>query len=405
MNSIKNSVLKALDKPAEYGPDIDLSEYDIDKPVVDDLTVDKLSQDVLKATDRISFNVDNISYIQVNEQALYRIMEKQLSKYGVKIMPLNKALEEYSFARELAWRIIEPDRDKYTAYTYLYGGELGFFIYVPPDTKVPIPVYNCLIITSDKKIQLVHNIIYVDKGSELHVVTGCAVPHGVSKGLHIGISEFYVGENARLTYAMIHAWASGLHVRPRTSVYVEKNSEFVNYYAVYSPVASVQSYPKIVLKENSRVYSATIVSGTGDGVYDHGVKTILSEKNSSSEIVSRVIARDSSKIYARADIEAYSRDTRGHIECLGLLMSSSAFISSIPIISSREPGALLTHEAAIGYIADREVEYLMSKGFDESEAKSLIVRGFMNIDVPGLPISVKREIDRILDIVVKQAVG
>lgn len=405
MKNVSDELLKALNKPAEYGPDLDLSIYDIEKPVISDLDTENLDKNVLKATSRVSLSIENISYIQVNEQALYKLMEKQLSKYGVKIVPLKKALDENNFVRELAWRIIKPDTDKYTAYTYLYGGELGFFIYVPPNTKVPIPVYNCLVITSDKRVQFAHNIIYVDSGSEINVVTGCAVPHGVSNGLHIGISEFYIGKNARLTYAMIHAWTSGLHVRPRTSVYVEKGGEYVNYYAIYSPVASVQSYPKIYLEENSRVYVASIASGTGSGIYDLGTKTVLGGKNSSSEIISRVIAKDESKIYSRADIEALSSDTRGHIECLGLILSSNALISSIPTISSREPGAILTHEAAIGYIADREVEYLMSKGFTESEAKSIIIRGFMNIDVPGLPTSVRREIDRILDIVVKQAVG
>jgi len=47
----------------------------------------------------------------------------------------------------------------------------------------------------------------------------------------------------------------------------------------------------------------------------------------------------------------------------------------------------------------------MSKGFSENEAKAILIRGFMNIDAPGIPVSIKAEADRILDMVSKYAVG
>jgi len=282
---------------------------------------------------------------------------------------------------------------------------VGYFIYVPPNTKVPIPVYTCLALISDRKIQFAHNIVYVDEGSELHLVTGCAVPHGVYEGLHIGVSEYYVARNAKLTFTMVHAWSRGVHVRPRTGVVVEEGGEYVDYYVIYSPVASLQTFPTVYLRRGSRAYLAGVVAGSGSGVYDVGSRAILEESTASAEIISRNVAYEESKIYARAEIEALEQDTRGHIECLGLILSDKAMISSIPVISSRKPGAILSHEAAIGIIAREELEYLMSKGFTESEAKSIIVRGFMNIDAPGIPKPVRREIDRILDLVAKYAVG
>jgi len=300
---------------------------------------------------------------------------------------------------------LRPDLDKYTAATYLYGGEIGYFIYVPPNVKVPIPIYTCLAITSDEKIQFAHNIVYVDEGAEAHLVTGCAVPHGIRDGLHIGISEFYVGRNARLTFSMIHAWSEKLHVRPRTSVNVEEGGEYVSYYIIYSPVASIQTYPMVRVSRDGKAYLANIIAASGNGIYDIGSKVQLLGNNSSTEIVSRVVARGKSKTYARAAIEAYTSNTKGHIECLGLLLSENAQISSIPVITSKKPGALLSHEAAIGIIAEKELEYLMSRGFTEEEARAILIRGFMSIDVPGIPRSIKIEVNRILDLVTRYAVG
>lgn len=395
-------VLKALEKPALYGPDIDLSKYRIEEPGVEE--VREVDQVVVNTASRVGLDSSSLAYIQKNEQALATMMTKLLEKYGVVVLPTREALTKESIARELAWRLVDPAGDKYTAFTYLYGGEVGYFIYVPPGVKVPIPIYTCLSIVTNNVVQTSHNIVYVDEGAEAHLVTGCTISHGVKDGIHIGISEFYVARNAKLTYTMLHAWARGLHVRPRTAVKVGEGGEYVSYYVTYSPVASIQTYPVVYLDRNARAYLASIIASSEEGVYDVGSRAVLEKPGAAVENVSRVVARDVSETYARAEIEALELDTKGHIECLGLLLSTNAVISSIPIITSRKRGALLSHEAAIGLVAEEEIDYLMSRGFTEEEAKSVLVRGFMNIDAP-LPPSIKKQVDYILDMVAKYAVG
>jgi Fe-S cluster assembly scaffold protein SufB len=57
----------------------------------------------------------------------------------------------------------------------------------------------------------------------------------------------------------------------------------------------------------------------------------------------------------------------------------------------------MSHEAAVGKIDQREIEYLMARGVDEDEAVSTIVRGFLNVDIEGLPASLKNKIDKIIN--------
>lgn len=54
----------------------------------------------------------------------------------------------------------------------------------------------------------------------------------------------------------------------------------------------------------------------------------------------------------------------------------------------------LSHEAAVGKVAKEEIEYLMARGMDEEEATSTIVRGFLNVDIMGLPPELKEYIDK-----------
>ncbi|MEZ0346820.1 MAG: SufD family Fe-S cluster assembly protein [Infirmifilum sp.] len=400
----KDSVLKALNKPAPYGPDIDLSIYKSANPLsTEEGFTDGLERSI---EEKVGVTYKQLSYFQWGETALAKAMAEKFKGIGVIVEPLNRALERNELARRLAWKLIPPDTDKYTAHTYLYGKETGYFIYVPPNVKTPWPIYTCLsLFTGENEVQHAHNIVYVDEGAEAIVTTGCLVPHGKRGGLHIGISEFYVAKNAKLIFTMLHSWGEGTHVRPRTAVYVDEGGQYISYYVIYSPVASLQTDPKVFLREDAHAKLVSVIAGSGEGYYDVGGVAVLEGERASSELVSRIISARGSSIYSRAKIEARSTKTKGHIECLGVLMDDKSTLEAIPILSSRVQEVELTHEAAIGTIAGEKIEYLMSKGFSEDEARALLIRGFLTPEVSGIPQSLKSEIDRIIDYVVRHSLG
>ena len=401
----RGDVERALDKPSPFGLDLDVSRYVAEEPSIEELRVSELEEPVRRASEKLGFDGVRPSYVQVDQTALYRLLDRRLKEQGVIVTPLRVALEKMDLARRISWKLVDPRSDKCTALAYLKGGELGYFVYVPPNVRVLTPIYTCLILRFERRAQIAHNIVYVDEGSEAHVVTGCAVPHGVGEGLHIGISEFYVARGAKLTFSMIHAWSPGVHVRPRTAVYVEDGGEYVSYYMTYNPIGSLQTYPQVRLGEGAKAYSASVVVGLGSGDYDVGTRIVLEGRGSTAEIVSRTMGLHESRVEARAEIIGRAPEARGHIECLGLLVSDKASIAAYPHIVSENPGSTLSHEAAIGKISREELEYLMSRGFTEDEAKSIIVRGFMRVDAPGLPEVVRRHVDNIVSTISKLAIG
>lgn len=400
----REDVKKALNKPSPYGPDVDLSRFNIVPEGAEALS--DTAAEVI--SDRLGIGRETFrkaEYLQVNESVVTRTMSEKLLKHGAVVLPTSEALKRLDWAGRYSWRLISPDKDKYTAATYLYGKESGYFIYVPPGVKIKEPIYTCLFITRRNYAQLIHNIIVVDNEAELNLITGCGVPDQPLGSLHIGISEFYVGKGGKLTYTMIHAWAPDMVVRPRTAVDVSDGGEYVSYYVIYSPVESLQSYPIVFLHEDARATLNSVVIGEKDGVYDIGSAIVLYGRNSSGEIISRNLGRGSSTIYARSRIEGRAGPSKGHIECLGLLESNEAIIDSKPEISSSTPEAILTHEAAIGKVGEELINYLLSKGFSEEEARAAIVRGFLSIEEPRLPPQVREIIRRTVDYIASRAVG
>ena len=53
----------------------------------------------------------------------------------------------------------------------------------------------------------------------------------------------------------------------------------------------------------------------------------------------------------------------------------------------------MTHEASLGKVAQDQVEYIMSRGLTEDEAVGMIVRGFLEVGIRGIPDDIKAEID------------
>jgi Fe-S cluster assembly scaffold protein SufB len=86
-------------------------------------------------------------------------------------------------------------------------------------------------------------------------------------------------------------------------------------------------------------------------------------------------------------------DIKAHLECKGLLLNGGV-IDSIPQLEGHVEGVDMSHEAAVGKVAQEEIFYLMSRGLSEAEATSTIIRGFLNVDIKGLPPQLKAEIDR-----------
>ncbi len=328
------------------------------------------------------------SYLQIDHQKVHCTTKHP----GVEILDIKDALEKYDGLPEYMWTQVSPDKDDYTRATAenLHG---GYFIRTEKGAVIPDPVQSCLFLKSDQVGQNVHNIVIVEEDSELHIITGCSVAHGSRGAAHLGISEFFIKKNAKLTFTMIHNWAETTVVRPRTGGVVEEGGVFLNNYVLLKPVKDLQSYPTIRLNGRGAVarFNSVIVAPEGSHV-DMGGKVLLNAPETRGEIISRTIA-SGGRIIARGFIGGNSVPAKGHLECKGLILGGGS-IHAIPELEGTLDGVELSHEAAVGKIAQEEIEYLMARGLDEDEATSTIVRGFLNVDIMGLPDELNMVIEK-----------
>ena len=267
-----------------------------------------------------------------------------------------------------------------------------------PGAEISFPLQSCLMITERNLEQRVHNIIIAEEGSKAHIITSCVQHSSVPKASHLGISEIYVKKNAMLNFTMIHQWSEDTLVRPRSAAQIDDKATFVSNYVCMRPVRDVQMYPVAYCKgEDSRVSFNSILYGQKNSLLDIGSKAVLSGRGSKAEMVSRAIAREGSKMIIRGMIEGNNSECKGHLECRGLLMDDESLMQSIPELIARKKGVEITHEAAVGKISEKEITYLMTRRLSRDQAVSLIIRGFMDVSILGLPEALNAEIKNIVN--------
>ncbi len=72
-------------------------------------------------------------------------------------------------------------------------------------------------------------------------------------------------------------------------------------------------------------------------------------------------------------------------------------MQSILELIAGKKGVEITHEAAVGKISEKEITYLMTRKLSREQAVSLIIRGFMDVGILGLPDALNKEIKGIVD--------
>jgi len=315
---------------------------------------------------------------------------------GVELLPITEALKKYNGLEDYWWKLISAEKDSFTREA---DQELdnGYFIRVLPGEKVIYPLQTCLYMRNENIAQRVHNIVIAEEGSELHVITGCSTHPHLKSGLDIGISEVYVKKGAKLTFTMVHNWGENVYVRPRTGIRVEEDGVFLSNYISLKGVKSVQTFPTATLAGPNALarFNSVIVAPEGSDI-DTGAKVILKAPGSRSEIISRTISFGG-RVVARGHLIGLVANIKAHLECQGLILAEHGVIHAIPELEAHVADVDMSHEAAVGRIAQEEIEYLMARGLDEEEATSTIVRGFLDVRINGLPPELNKELQEVVE--------
>lgn len=183
------------------------------------------------------------------------------------------------------------------------------------------------------------------------------------------------------------------------------NSANVNYTVIdFGGKYSITNYNSNLEEENSNNKIDTIYLGKEDQILDLNYIANLYGKNSNVDIEVQGALKDFAKKHFKGtiDFKRGSKKSTGNENESCVLLSDSARSLSLPMLLCSEEDVEGNHSSSAGKIENKDLFYIMSRGFDEKEAAKLMIRAKFNYVIDKIKNEeVKSEllqkIDEILD--------
>ena len=344
---------------------------------------------------------------QYESEVVYHNLREDLAKQGVLFLDTDTALKEQpEIFKKYFGKIIPPEDNKFSALnSAVWSG--GSFIYIPPGVKVDMPLQAYFRINAENIGQFERTLIIADEGSEVHYIEGCTAPVYSSESLHSAVVELVAHKDAKLRYTTIQNWSNDVYnlVTKRAYAYEGATVEWID-----GNIGSklTMKYPGIYLM-GRKAYGETLsIAFAGKNQHqDTGAKMVHLAPDTTSKITSKSVSRANGRSTYRGllRVRKGATNVKATVRCDALLLDDTSKTDTYPYMEINQEDATVTHEATVGKIGDEQIFYLMSRGFTEEEALSLIVNGFMEPFTKELPMEYAVELNRLIKLEMDNSVG
>lgn len=383
------------------------------KPVAEQgRTWEDVPEDIKKTFDRLGIPEAERTVLagvgaQYESEVVYHSLKKEWEDQGVIFLDTDMALKECPDIFKKYWAtVIPPSDNKFAALnSAVWSG--GSFIYIPKGVKVTVPLQAYFRINAENMGQFERTLIIVDDDAQGHYIEGCTAPTYSSNSLHSAVVEIVVKDRARFRYSTIQNWSANVYnlVTKRAVAHKNATMEWID-----GNLGSrlTMKYPAVYLVGDGAHGEVLSVAFAKDGQHqDAGAKIVHVAPNTTSQIVSKSISKGKGRSSYRGlcKVHAGAVNAKSNVQCDALLLDQASRTDTFPYIEIEENRSSVGHEASVSKISEEQLFYLMSRGISEEDAKSMIVRGFIEPISRELPLEYAVELNRLIQLEMEGSVG
>ena len=339
---------------------------------------------------------------------------EKLEDAGVIFCPISEAVQKYPDLVKKYIGSVVPRTDNYFAALNSAVFTDGSFVYIPKGTRCPMELSTYFRINEMNTGQFERTLIVADEGSYVSYLEGCTAPQRDENQLHAAVVELVAMDDAQIKYSTVQNWYPG-DENGKGGIYnfvtkrgVAHTNAKISWTQVETGSAVTWKYPSCVLKGDNSVgefYSVALTRGRQQA--DTGTKMIHVGKNTKSTIISKGISAGNSNNAYRGLVQMGPRadGARNFTECDSLLIGDKCGAHTFPYIESRNPSAIVEHEATTSKVSDEQLFLCQQRGLDTEKAVSMIVNGFCKEVFKELPMEFAVEAGKLLEISLEGSVG
>ncbi|MFA7552985.1 MAG: Fe-S cluster assembly protein SufB [Spongiibacteraceae bacterium] len=339
---------------------------------------------------------------------------EKLAESGVIFCPISEAVREYPELVKKYLGSVVPQRDNFFATLNCAVFTDGSFVYIPKGTRCPMELSTYFRINEQNTGQFERTLIIADEGSHVSYLEGCTAPQRDENQLHAAVVELVALDGAEIKYSTVQNWYPG-DENGKGGIYnfvtkraVCHTDAKVSWTQVETGSAVTWKYPSCILKGDNSIgefYSVALTRGKQQA--DTGTKMIHLGKNTRSTIISKGISAGRSNNSYRGLVRMGPRaeGARNFTQCDSLLIGDQCGAHTFPYIETKNPTAIIEHEATTSKVSEDQMFLCQQRGLDPEKAVSMIVNGFCKEVFKELPMEFAVEAGKLLEISLEGSVG
>jgi len=338
----------------------------------------------------------------------------KLAEAGVIFCSISEAVREYpDLVRKYLGSVV-PRKDNFYAALNSAVFSDGSFVYIPKGVRCPMELSTYFRINEANTGQFERTLIIADEGSHVSYLEGCTAPMRDENQLHAAVVELVVLDDAQIKYSTVQNWYPG-DAEGRGGIYnfvtkraVAHRNAKVSWTQVETGSAITWKYPSCILRGDNSVgefYSVALTNNLQQA--DTGTKMIHLGKNTTSTIIAKGISAGKSSNAYRGLVRMSPNATgaRNYTQCDSLLIGDKCAAHTFPYIESRNPSAVIEHEATTSKVSDDQLYLCQQRGLNAEKAVSMIVNGFCKDVFKELPMEFAVEAGKLLEVSLEGSVG
>lgn len=373
---------------------------------------DDLPDDIKETYDKIGVPEHEKEWLagvsaQYESEVVYESMNKALEKQGVIFCDMDTAVKKYpKIVKKYLSTLIPPSDNKFAALnSAVWSG--GSFVYVPKGVHVSLPLQAYFRINTERFGQFERTLIIADEGSSVHYIEGCTAPVYSTDSLHSAVVEVFALKNAKVRYTTVQNWSNNVYnlVTKRAQA---KEGATVEWVDCNIGSGVTMKYPAVHLTgRGARGEVLSIALAGKNQTQDAGAKMVHLAPDTTSRVISKSIAKNGGKSSYRGLVfmSPKAKGAKSFVQCDALLFDDRSQSNTYPTMKAQAPLATIEHEATVERIGDEKMFALMSRGLSESEARSLIVNGFIDEVTREIPLEYSIELYRLINMEMENSIG
>jgi Fe-S cluster assembly protein SufB len=337
-----------------------------------------------------------------------------LAEAGVIFMPLSEAVHEHPELVKKYLGSVVPQKDNFYAALNCAVFSDGSFVYIPKGVRCPMELSTYFRINEAKTGQFERTLIIAEEGSHVSYLEGCTAPMRDENQLHAAVVELVALDHAEIKYSTVQNWypgdkdgVGGIY-NFVTKRGVAHNYAKISWTQVETGSAITWKYPSCILRGDHSVgefYSVALTNNHQEA--DTGTKMIHLGKNTTSTIISKGISAGKSQNTYRGLVRMgpNASGARNFTQCDSLLIGDKCGAHTFPYIESKNPSAVVEHEATTSKVSDEQLFLCQQRGIETEKAVSMIVNGFCKEVFKELPMEFAVEAGKLLEVSLEGSIG